>query len=180
MVFGNLCILVFWSKVASALEVFMLQDGYTRVPHFYKDPAYSTSKQFLRQSTRRLPVPGCTNTRGWHVKNEPIMTHVACEPTLCSVVRSSMHPCPGNWVAIWGAVVFYARAAQVFSAVENKVLVLLSCWICLHIHSYSNACMFWTIWTRMPRLRKRSFLFFESQKADRASACAANSHTLSV
>ena len=28
------------------------------------------------------------------------MTHVVCESKLRLVVRSSMHPCPGNWVAI--------------------------------------------------------------------------------
>ena len=27
-----------------------------------------------------------------------------------------MHPCPGNWVAIGRAVVYYARADQAFSA----------------------------------------------------------------
>ena len=27
-----------------------------------------------------------------------------------------MHPCPGNWVAIGRAVVYYARAAQAFDA----------------------------------------------------------------
>ena len=42
------------------------------------------------------------------------MTHVAYK--LRSVVRSSMHPCPGNWVVIGRAVVYNARAAHVFSA----------------------------------------------------------------
>ena len=49
------------------------------------------------------------------------MTHVACESKLHSVVRSYMHPCPGNWVAIRRAVVFYAWAAHAFS-VEIKWL----------------------------------------------------------
>ena len=44
------------------------------------------------------------------------MTHVAGESELRSVVRSSMLPCPGNWVAIRPAVVYHARAAQAFSA----------------------------------------------------------------
>ena len=44
------------------------------------------------------------------------MTHVAYGSELRSVVRSSMHPCPGNWVAIWCAVVYYARAARLFTA----------------------------------------------------------------
>ena len=44
------------------------------------------------------------------------MTHVACESKLCSVTRSSLHPCPGNLVAIGRAVVYYAWTAQAFSA----------------------------------------------------------------
>ena len=44
------------------------------------------------------------------------MTHVACETKLRSFVRSSMHICPGNVVAIGRAVVYYARAAHIFSA----------------------------------------------------------------
>ena len=44
------------------------------------------------------------------------MTHVACEFKLRSVVRSSMHPCPNNRVAIERAVVYFARAAYTFSA----------------------------------------------------------------
>ena len=41
---------------------------------------------------------------------------VACDPKLRLIVRSFMHPCPGNWVAIGRAVVYYARADQAFSA----------------------------------------------------------------
>ena len=41
------------------------------------------------------------------------MTHVACESTLRSVVRSSMHPCPGNWMAIGCAVVYYVNVGTV-------------------------------------------------------------------
>ena len=44
------------------------------------------------------------------------MTHVPCKSKLRSVVRLSMHLCPGNWVANRCAVVYYARAAQVLSA----------------------------------------------------------------
>ena len=43
------------------------------------------------------------------------MTLVACESKLLSVVRSSMYPCPGNWVAIGRAILYYARAAHAFS-----------------------------------------------------------------
>ena len=44
------------------------------------------------------------------------MSHEACESKLRSVVRSSMHPYPGNWVAIGRAVVYYAWATHAFSA----------------------------------------------------------------
>ena len=44
------------------------------------------------------------------------MTHVACESKLRLVVMSSMHPCPGNWVAIGHAVVYHDRAAHAFSS----------------------------------------------------------------
>ena len=35
---------------------------------------------------------------------------------LRSVVRSSIHPCPGNWVAVGRAVEYISRAALAFSA----------------------------------------------------------------
>ena len=44
------------------------------------------------------------------------MTQEACESKLRSVLRSSMHPYPGNWVAIGHAVVYYAWAAREISA----------------------------------------------------------------
>ena len=44
------------------------------------------------------------------------MTHVACESKLRSFVRSSVHPCAGNWVAIERLVGHYARAAHAFGA----------------------------------------------------------------
>ena len=44
------------------------------------------------------------------------MTHVSCDSKLCSIVRSSMHSCPENWVAIRCAVVHYAWSAHAFSA----------------------------------------------------------------
>ena len=43
-------------------------------------------------------------------KRRTQMTHVACESKLRSVVRSFMHQCPWNWVAIGHAVVYYAHA----------------------------------------------------------------------
>ena len=44
------------------------------------------------------------------------MSHIVYKPQLRSVSRSSMHPCPGNWVAIKHAVVYHARASHAFSA----------------------------------------------------------------
>ena len=38
------------------------------------------------------------------------MTNVACDSKLRSVVRSSEHPCPEYWGAIWFEVEYYARA----------------------------------------------------------------------
>ena len=69
-----------------------------------------------------------TSASAWLLKlvdnisiNKPniLMIHVACESKPRSVVRSSLHPCPGNWVAIRRAVAFYARAAHLFSAEIN-------------------------------------------------------------
>ena len=53
------------------------------------------------------------NTLRWYVTE---MTHVACGSKLRSVVRSSLHPCPGNWVTIGRAAMYYARAVHAFSA----------------------------------------------------------------
>ena len=44
----------------------------------------------------------------------------------------ALHACPGNWVAIRCAVVYYARAAHVFSAEVNVGTV----------HKLENKCMF--------------------------------------
>ena len=45
------------------------------------------------------------------------VTHVACKLIhLCSVVRSSMHSSPRNWMAIRRAVVKSCRATYTFSA----------------------------------------------------------------
>ena len=40
------------------------------------------------------------------------MTHVSCESLLHLVIRSSIHPCQGNWVAIGHTVVYYGQAAN--------------------------------------------------------------------
>ena len=44
------------------------------------------------------------------------MTKVACGLKKGLVLRSSMHPCPGNWVAVGPTVVYYVRAVHQFSA----------------------------------------------------------------
>ena len=44
------------------------------------------------------------------------MTNVACESKLRSLVVSSMHPFPGNWVAIGCAVTYNAWATHAFGA----------------------------------------------------------------
>ena len=44
------------------------------------------------------------------------MTHVPFKSKLLSFVRSSMHPCPGNCVAMGHAFVYYDQAAQAFTA----------------------------------------------------------------
>ena len=51
-------------------------------------------------------------------KNNPstLMTQVAYESKLRSVVKVSMRLCPGNWVAVELEIVYYARAAQDISA----------------------------------------------------------------
>ena len=55
---------------------------------------------------------------GKHVKNTSgsSVTHVACKSKLRSVVRLSMYPCPGNWMAVGCAVVYYARTDHTLSA----------------------------------------------------------------
>ena len=53
------------------------------------------------------------------------MTHVACKSKLRTVVRSSMFPCPGKWVAIGCAVVYCAQTAHAFSAIALNILVKL-------------------------------------------------------
>ena len=63
----------------------------------------------LPRSTRRLPVPGCTTPMDSISKDKTStsMTNVAGESKLRSVVRSPMHPCPVNSVAIVYEVVYW-------------------------------------------------------------------------
>ena len=70
-----------------------------------------------------IPAPvDQTSASAWSYKHVLITCQkwikyiVACEPKLRSVVRSYMHPCLGNWVAIGRAVVYHARGDQAFRA----------------------------------------------------------------
>ena len=68
-------------------------------------------------------------------KNKPdtSMSQVSSESKLRSVVSSSMHPCPGNWVAIGSAVVYYPRAAQAFDSGIRYRHCRNTCLSCLHL-----------------------------------------------
>ena len=57
------------------------------------------------------------------------MTGVACESKPRSVVRSSIHPCQGNWLTTGHAVAYYDRAVQAFSAG-------IKCWHCMWFLMY--------------------------------------------
>ena len=87
-----------------------------------------------RQYRHLIPAPvDRTSASAWLYKhlwiscqtNNPStsMTSVDCEPKLRSVVRTFKHPCPGNWVGIGRAVVYYVWAAHAFSA-------WVKCWQC--------------------------------------------------
>ena len=60
-------------------------------------------------------------------KASSLLLHVAYGSKLRSVVRSSMHPCQENWVAIGLTDMYNALAAHAFSA-RNK------CWQCTYIY----------------------------------------------
>ena len=66
-----------------------------------------------------------------NIKNEPstLMTQVACESKLCPVM--TCYPCPGNWLAIEHAVMYYAQAAHVFSAG-------IKCWHCSRYSKFNS------------------------------------------
>ena len=56
------------------------------------------------------------------------MAHVAYESRLRSAVRSSMHLCTGNWMAIRCVVVYCARAVHAIRA-------RIKCWHCTNMLS---------------------------------------------
>ena len=87
----NICILVLWTKVASALEGLKLTLLCKIIHQSVVRPCVLSRQRGLilkyrhsipaHQSTRRQPVSCCTNTKGYHVKNMPStsMTYVACK-----------------------------------------------------------------------------------------------------
>ena len=73
---------------------------------------YSTDILFLHQLTAcAKPIDSMSK-----LKPSTLMTHIACELKLRSVLRLSMHPCPGNHVTIGCVVVYYTWDANAFSA----------------------------------------------------------------
>ena len=80
-------------------------------------------RSFLLYEVPLIPAPvDRTSASAWSYKHSWITCRkkakhrVAFEPKLRSVLRSYMHPCPGNWVEFGRAVVYYARSDQAFSA----------------------------------------------------------------
>ena len=72
----------------------------------------------FKQERHLIPAPVDRNSASawlykqtWIIcqKNKPntSTTHVACASKLCSIVRSSIQPCPGDWVAIGHVVILY-------------------------------------------------------------------------
>ena len=67
------------------------------------------------------------------------MIHVACESELRSVVRSSMYPCLGNWMAIGRAVVYYASAARTFSIGTVSHILNITLMVPLSLASHDHS-----------------------------------------
>ena len=81
----------------------------------------ATTVQTLDSCTSRPDVCQCLVAQSpmdsmSKTKTSISMTHVACRSKLRPIVRSSVHPRPGNRVAIRSTVVYYSRAAHAFSA----------------------------------------------------------------
>ena len=79
---------------------------------------YSTDIKFLHQSIGCLSFPGCTNTQANMSKeyakhtNDPRSLQIKATFSF----ETSIHPCPGSWVAIGRVVVYYVQVARAFSA----------------------------------------------------------------
>ena len=116
---------------------------------------YRYTVQTFKSCTSRLDVCKCmvAQTSMTNMSKDmpsTLMTHVACKSKLSSVVRSSMHPCPGNWVAIGSTDVYYARAAHAFSAViKCRYCRYLLCYIGMKCQDilYTSMQCFCTPWS---------------------------------
>ena len=97
-----------------------------RVCKIITQTARTFSKELHVQYLHLISAPvDRTSARAWLYKHPWMtcqdntlcisMTHIACESKIRSVVRSSMHPCPGNRMAIVRAVVYHVLAAKSFS-----------------------------------------------------------------
>ena len=93
---------------------------------FPNSRAISHRKQQI-QFSHSITAPVARTSAGTWLYKQPMITyqqnksstsmiHEAYESKLRSVVRSSMHPCQGNWLAIGRAVMHHARDAHTFSA----------------------------------------------------------------
>ena len=96
--------------------------------------AHTATAQTFNSCTSRPDVCQCPVGKMSKNKLGSQMTHVACKSKPCSVMKSSMHPCPGNWAAIRHAVVYYAKAAHAFSAAIKCRHCMLSFFLCIAIN----------------------------------------------
>ena len=74
-------------------------------------------------------------------KNKPrtSMTHVACESKLRSVVKSTMHPCPGNWMGNGRLVVSTHLVQELNVSIVSKMYSRISLHdFPLELESYSS------------------------------------------
>ena len=90
---------------------------------------WSDNEKTIVQYRILIPAPvDRTSSSAWLYKHRwitpsTLMTHIVCESKLHSVLRSSMHPCPVNHVAIGCVVVYHARDAHASSTG-------IKCWHC--------------------------------------------------
>ena len=108
-----------WKKL-SVLHVHAAPVIYATKGTSPNDRNASHTVQTFNSCTSRPDVCQCLFVQTRHVtcqKNKPStpMTDVACESKVSLIVRSSMRPYPGNWVAIGRAVSYHAQAARAFS-----------------------------------------------------------------
>ena len=58
-------------------------------------------------------------------------------------LRSSMHPCPGNWVAIGRAVVYYSLGCPRIACISQSFMCSVSAQSGLHIRESSSKIVVW-------------------------------------